>query len=71
MGHYVYFKVAQQFKKICLPMQEMQIQIQFLGLEDSLEKKMAIHSSILARKSNRQRRLSGCSPWDHEERDTT
>ena len=71
MGHHVYCKVAQQFKKICLPMQEMQIQLQFLGLEDSLEKKMAIHSSILARKSNGQRSLSGCSPWGHEERDTT
>jgi len=29
-------------------MQEMQIQIQFLGWEDPLEKEMAIHSSILA-----------------------
>ena len=29
-------------------MQETQMWVQFLGWEDSLEKKMAIHSSILA-----------------------
>ena len=40
--------MAQQ-KRICLPMQETQeIQVQSLGQEDSLEKKMATHSSILA-----------------------
>ena len=33
-------------KKIPLPMQETQVQ--FLGLEDPLEKEMATHSSILA-----------------------
>ena len=32
-------------KKICLPVQEMQVQ--FLGLEDPLEKDMATHSNIL------------------------
>ena len=51
VGHYVYFKVAQWLKKkkkICQPMQEMQIQIRFWGWEDPLEKEMAIPSSILA-----------------------
>ena len=32
--------------RICLPMQEMHVQ--FLGQEDTLEKEMAIHSSVLA-----------------------
>jgi len=34
-------------KKICLPMQETQVQS--LGWEDPLEKEVAAHSSILAR----------------------
>ena len=38
-----------QWKTICLPMQEMQeIQVQFLGQENSLEEEMATYSSILA-----------------------
>ena len=41
------FLVA-QWLRICLPMQE--IRAQSLGQEDSLEKEMATHSSILARK---------------------
>ena len=35
-----------QWYRICLPMQEMQVQS--LGREDPLEKGMAIHFSILA-----------------------
>ena len=35
-----------QWWKICLPMQETQVQ--FLGQGDSLEKEMATHSSIIA-----------------------
>ena len=35
-----------QWQKICLPMQEMQVQSR--GREDPLKKKMATHSSILA-----------------------
>ena len=35
-----------QWYRICLPMQEMQVQS--LGREDPLEKEMAIHFSILA-----------------------
>ena len=39
-------------------------QAQFLGREDSLQKEMTIHSSILAwKKSHGQRRLVGYSPW--------
>ena len=36
--------------------------VQFLGQEDSLEKEMATHSSILARKPHGQRILAGYSP---------
>ena len=35
-----------QWKRICLPMQEMQVQS--LGQEDPLEREMATQSSILA-----------------------
>ena len=42
-----------------------------LGWEDLLEKEMAIHSSILAWKSHRQRSLVGCSPWGRKESNTT
>ena len=38
--------LADQWSRICLPMQEMQVWS--LGQEDSLEKEMATHSSILA-----------------------
>ena len=51
---YIYIKyygtsqVAQQYR-IHLPTQETQeMQVQSLGQEDSLEKEMATHSSILA-----------------------
>ena len=38
-----------QWKRICLPMQEMQeTQVQSPSLEDPLEQEVAIHSSILA-----------------------
>ena len=37
--------------------------VQSLGQEDPLEKEMAAHYSILARKSHGKRRLAGCSPW--------
>ena len=45
--------------------------IQSLGWEDSLEKGMETHSSILAWKFQGQRRLVGYSPWGHKESDTT
>ena len=41
-----------QWKRICLPMQEMQeTQGRSLSLEDALEQEVAIHSSILAWKT--------------------
>ena len=43
------FPAGASGKKILLPMQEMQeTQVRSLGWEDSLEKGMALHSSILA-----------------------
>ena len=50
-------------------MQEMLIR--FLGWEDSLEKEMATHSSILAWRIHEERSLVGYSPWGHKESDTT
>ena len=41
----------------------------FLGLEGRLEKEMAMHSSILAGKSNGQRSLACYSPWGCKESD--
>ena len=46
-------------------------QFLFLGQEDSLEKEMAIHSSIPAWKFHGQRKLAGYSPWGLKESDTT
>ena len=43
----------------------------FLGWEDPLEKGMAIHASILAWKSHRQKSLADPSPWDRKESNTT
>ena len=45
-------------------------QVQSLGWEDSLEKRMATHSSILAWRIPWQS-LEGYSPWSHKESDTT
>ena len=39
--------------------------------EDTLEKEMATHSSILPGESHRQRSLMGSHPWSHKESDTT
>ena len=46
-------------------------QVQSLGWEDSLEKEMATHSSILAWKIPWQRSLVGYSPWSGKESETT
>ena len=54
--------VAQMIKN--LPAMR-ETQIQPLGQEDTLEKGMAIHSSI------GQRSLESYSPWSHKESDTT
>ena len=45
-------------------MQEIQVQI--LGQEDSLEKEMATHSSILAGKYQGWRSVVGYSPFSHK-----
>ena len=45
--------------------------VQSLGQEDSLEKRMATHSSILAWRIYGQRSLVGYSPRGHKESDTT
>ena len=51
-------------------MQEMEeTQVQSLHREDSLEKEMAIHSSVLAWKMPGQRSLVGYSPWGRKESD--
>ena len=50
-------------------MQEMLVQS--LGLEDSLEKEMTTHSSILTWKSHGQRSLESYSPWGCKESDVT
>ena len=44
---------------------------QFLGQEESPDKKITTNSSILAGKSHGQRSLAGYSPWGHKESDTT
>ena len=46
-----------------------EIWVRSLGWEDSLEKEMATHCSILAWKFHGQRSLEGYSPWGHEELD--
>ena len=45
-------------------MQEMQVWS--LGQEDSLEKEMTTHSSILAGKSHGQRSPAGYNQWGHK-----
>ena len=60
--------VAQAVKNLPT-MQETWVQL--LGREDSLEKGMATHSSILAWRTHGKRSLMGYSPWGHKESDTT
>ena len=55
--------------KICLLLQEMQVQ--FLGWEDPLEKKVAPTPVFLPGGSHGQSSLVGYSPWDHKESDVT
>ena len=47
------------------------MQVQSLGGEDSLEKEMAPHSSVLAWQFQGQRSLVGYAPWGHKVSDTT
>ena len=53
-------------------MQDMkEISVRSLGQEDPLEKGMATHSSILARRIPLQKSLAGYSHEGHKELDTT
>ena len=60
--------MAQRAKKLSA-MRETQVGS--LGWEDPLEKGMAIHSTILAWKSQGQRSLASYSPWGSRESDAT
>ena len=52
-----------QWKRICLPMQEMQeTQVQSPSLEDPLEQEVAIHSTILAWKIPGTEEAGGLQP---------
>ena len=55
--------VAQRVKNNPV-MQE--IRVQFPGQEDLLEKEIATHSSILARKIPWTEKPGGWEPWDHK-----
>ena len=44
------FSVAQRVKNLCATQETQAIQVRSVGGEDPLEKEMATHSSILARK---------------------
>ena len=54
--------LAQQVKNPPAVQEMQETQVQSLGQEDSLEKEMASHSSILTEKSHVQKSLVGYSP---------
>ena len=60
--------VAQTVKH--LPAKQ-ETQVPFRDQEDPLEKEMATHSSILARRIPWMEELAGCSPWGCKELDVT
>ena len=68
---YVHSAASQvaQLSRICLQMQETWCQS--LGGEDTLEKEMATHSSILASEIPRTKESGGLQPMGHKESDTT
>ena len=51
------------------PPAKQEMQVQSLGGEDSLEKKIATTPVLLPRKSHGQRSLVGYSSWGHKESD--
>ena len=53
-----------QWIRICLPMQETRVQ--FLHQQDSLDKEMATHSSILACETPWTEEPGGYNPWIHK-----
>ena len=56
-------ELLKEFKSTC---QCKKCAFKSLGQAESLEKKMAAHSSFLPRKSHGQRSLAGYSPWGCE-----
>ena len=62
------FLVAQMVKNLPTMWETL---VQSLCWEGPLEKEMATHSNILARRIPWQRSLAGHSPWSHKESDTT
>ena len=68
LGVWWAFLVAQRVKYLSAVLETW---VQSLGWEDPLEKEMATHSSILARKSHGQRSLVGYSSWGRKESDMT
>ena len=61
-----------QLVKNLLPIQAMQeMWVQSLGQEDSLEKEMATHSSVLAWRIPGAGEPGGCHLWGRTESDTT
>ena len=62
-----YTSLVSQMVKRLFAMWEMEIQP--LGQEDFLEKKMATHSRILAGEFHGQKSLVGYSPWRRKELD--
>ena len=68
-GHFEGDSLVVQTVKNLPAMQETRVQ--FLGWEDSLEKEMATHSSILAWEIPWTEEPVGYSSWGHEELDVT
>ena len=66
MNVFFWVSLVAQLVKNLPAMQETRVQS--LGQEDTLEKGMATHSSILA---HGQRSLVSYSPWGHKESDMT
>ena len=64
----LYCLVAQLVKK--LPARQ-ETWVQYLGMEDALEKEMATHSSILAWITPCIEKPGGLQKWGHKESDTT
>ena len=71
MRHFFYFLFL-FYLVICKNLPAVQeTQVLSLGWEDSLEKEVATHSSILAWEIPWTEELVGYTPWGHKEADTT
>ena len=69
MAEQVWTSMASQKVKNLPAMQETQVQ--YLGLEDPLEKGMVTHFSILAWRIPWTEKPGGLPSWGHKESDTT